>query len=564
MFAYLIYFIRNLFRHLGNLLRRLGKAPDYVIFTLEGEYPECWEPVGGFIQRRLRPPRLSIQELAAQLRIIGADARVQGIVVHLRSLEMEQARLESLRDLLVELRAAGKRVVAWATRYSLATYYVACAADEILLQPGGEIVPLGLRRTHPYLAEALARVGVKADFVQSSLYKSAASVFTRKDMSDEEREMSNWLMDATFSEIIAAIVEGRRISEDEARELVDNTPCTDLKAIEIGAVDGVLNEEDLPEYLKVGEKPAHLATWEDAGPRLFRRPLTIPGRYVVLLTIEGFILDGESGRPPVKPPLPLPILMEERAGDLSVVQAARKALKDKRAEAVVLYVNSRGGSATASEAMRAALEKIDEVKPLFVSMGSVAASGGFWVSMPGRYIFAQPGTITGSIGVVFGKVVLGELLDKLLFGRETISRGKHSLIEGFEEPFTDEQRELLWESHNRLYDMFLDLVSKSRKMTRESVDAVGRGRVWTGRQALEKGLVDEMGGLDHALARAREMAGLHERTPVRVITADRRVIPPVSVTAATMTYVLESARLFQWGTPLLLCPLGWFGGIAPF
>jgi protease-4 len=440
MFAYLFYGIRNLFRILGNLFRRLGKAPDYVMFRLEGEYSEVWDPPGNFIQRRIRPPRLSLQDLAEQFRTIAEDPRVSGVILHLRQLEMDQARLESLRDLILELRQAGKRVITWSTRYFPATYFVACAADEILLQSGGSVAPIGLHRTYPYLAESLNRIGINGDFIQISPYKSAADMFTRKDMSDEVREMSNWLMDSAFEQIIAAIASGRGISEQKAKELVDSTPCTDLKAVEMGVVDKTISEEDLPEHLQRDDNPARMATWDEAKSRLFRRSLPRPGRYVALLTIEGSIIDGESSRPPIKPPIPIPVLMDKRAGDLSVVQAARKALKDKRAAAVVLYVDSGGGSATSSEAMRAALEKINNEKPLIVSMGPVAGSGGYWVSTPGRHIMAQPSTITGSIGVLMGKIVLGDMLDKLLFGRETISRGKNILIDDSEDPFSQEER----------------------------------------------------------------------------------------------------------------------------
>lgn len=559
MIAYFIYALRMLFRAIGNVFRRLGKAPDYVIFRLEGEYPEIWDPPANFIQRRLRPPRISLQELAERFRTIAGDPRVSGVILHLRPLEMDQARLESLRDLLWELRSAGKRVVAWSTRYWPGSYFIASAADEILLQPGGEIAPLGLQRTYPYLAEALERIGVKGDFIQISPYKSAADIFTRKNMSDEVREMSNWLMESSFEEITKAIASGRAISEQGARDLMDSTPCTDLKAAEIGVVDKIVGEEDLPEHLQRGDKPARLATWEEASPRLLRPPLTRPGRYVALLTIEGAIIDGESGRPPIKPPLPIPFLMEPRAGDLSVVQAARKALKDKRAAAVVLYVNSGGGSATASEAMRAALEKISEQKPLIVSMGAVAGSGGYWVSLPGRHIMAQPGTITGSIGVLLGKIVTGGMLDKLLFGRETVYRGKHVLIQDGEDPFTEEERGIVRESLNRIYDMFLERVSASREMTLEAVDAIGKGRVWTGKQALENGLVDELGGLDRALAKARDLAGLHARAPVRMILPEKKIIPPSASPTEAWSYALEGVRMLGRGTPMLLCPIVWGG-----
>jgi protease-4 len=555
MLAYLLYSIRYCFWALGNLLRRLSRAPDYVTFTLEGEYPELRQPPGNFIMRRLRPPKISLQELAEQFRTIAADARVRGVVLHLRPLDMLPGQLDSLRDLITELRAAGKRVVAWSYTYTSGTYYVACAANDILLIPGGTVASLGLLHRYVYLADALERGGLQADILQITPYKSAGDMFTRSSMSDEVRQMANWLMDAAYDEVLRAIAEGRRMDKEAVRALIDNTPCTDVRAKEMGAVDEVISEEDLPTYLQEGPEPAHLTTWDKAKPRLLRFPPTPPGRYVALLSIEGNIVDGHSQRPPFKPPIPIPFILSERAGDLSVVQVARKVLADKRAAAVVLYVDSGGGSATASEAMRAALEKIAARKPLVVAMGPVAASGGYWVSTPGQVIIAQPNTITGSIGVLEGKFVNAGLLEKLLVNREIISRGKTALFYDFERPFSDEERGIVWESIQRIYDMFLDRVSASREMTRQEVDAIGGGRVWSGRQALEKGLVDEFGGLERALEKARQLAGLSERAPVRAFYPDKKPIAPLPEAASALTYALEGLRMFNRPGPLCLCPL---------
>jgi protease-4 len=557
MLAYSFYPIRYLFWVLGNLLRRLRTAPDYVTFTLEGEYPELQEPPGNFIIRRLRPPKPSLQELAEQFRTIAGDARVRGVVLHLRPLNMLPGQLDSLRDLIKELRSAGKRVVAWSYTYNSATYYVACAADEILLIPGGTVASLGLRHRYVYLADALERIGLKADILQITPYKSGADMFTRSNMSDEVRQMANWLMDAAYDEVTRAIAEGRGMEEEAARALIDNTPCTDLKAKEIGAVDEVISEDDLPTYLQEGPKPARLVTWDKARSCLRRRPPTPPGRYVALLSIKGLIVDGHSQRPPFKPPIPLPLMLSERAGDLSVVQVARKVLADKRAAAVVLYIDSGGGSATASEAMRAALEKIAAKKPLVVAMGPIAASGGYWVSTPGQVIIAQPNTITGSIGVLSGKFVNAGLLEKLLVNREIISRGKTALFYDFERPFSDEEREIVWEGIQRIYDMFLERVSASREMMRQEVDTIGGGRVWSGRQALEKGLIDEFGGLQRALDKARQLAGLNERAPVRVFTPEKKPIAPLPEAASVLTYALEGLRMLNGPGPLCLCPLVW-------
>ncbi len=277
---------------------------------------------------------------------------------------------------------------------------------------------------------------------------------------------------------------------------------------------------------------------------------------MALLRIEGEIVDGRSQRPPLKPPFALPFLLNERAGDLSVVQAARQVLKDKRAAALVVYIDSGGGSATASEAMTAALKKVAAKKPLVVAMGPVAASGGYYVATPARWMVAQPGTITGSIGVLHGKFVNAGLLGKLLFSRETISRGKRATLLSSERPFSEEERELIWRQIRRTYDLFLDRVAASRHLTCEAVDAVGGGRVWTGRQALERGLVDELGGVDQALEKARHLAGLSHRAPLREVRPGKRSLPPSPTSSLALAqYVIEGWRQFNEAGTLCLCPL---------
>jgi protease-4 len=557
LFTYLLYAIRWFLWILGNLLRRLRRVPDYVVFTLAGEYPELRQPRGNFIMRRLHPPQISLQELAERFRAIARDARVRGVVLHLRPLDMPPGHLDSLRDLIKELRRAGKRVIAWSYSYDNARYYVACAADEILVIPGGTIVSLGLHRRYVYLADALKRVGLKAEVLQITPYKSARDVFTRSSMSDQVRQMANWLMDAAYDQVVKVIAEGRGIDQKTVRSLIDGTPCTDLKAEEMGIVDGLISEEELPAYLQEGAKLAQLSTWKEARSCLKRPPPRHPGRYVALLSIEGTIVAGHNQHPPFTPPIPLPFIFSRRAGDLSVVQVARRALADKRAAAVVLYVNSGGGSAVASEAMRAALAQIAAKKPLVVAMGAVAASGGYWVSTPAQTIIAQPNTITGSIGVLSGKFVDAGLLEKLLVNAETVSRGKTALFYDFERPFSEEERAVVWEGIQRIYDMFLDRVSASRGMTRQQVNAIGGGRVWSGHQALKNGLVDEFGGLQRALEKARQLAGLSEGAPVRIFFPSTQTIAPFPTTASALTYALESLRFLNGPGPLCLCPFVW-------
>lgn len=554
------YAVANSLRVVANVARQRQTVPDYVVFTIQGSYPDL-PPQRNFWQQRFLPPVVSLQDLADAFRTVAGDGRVRGVVLHLRPLALSLAQLQTLRGLIQSLRQAGKHVVVWSHSLSTGNYFVAAVADEILLQPGAIVAPLGLRRQYAFLADALDRVGLRFDVVQISPYKSAGDMLSRTEMSEAAREMANWLADADYGELIRGIAEGRGTGEAAARELVDGSPYTDLQALDAGIVDGLIGEEDLPARLGEPDKPARLATWDEVHRRLVAPRLPRGGRHVALIRIEGMIVDGTSEQPPLPSPLPIPLAGEARAGDLTVVQDARAALADDAVAAVVVYIDSPGGSATASEAMAAALAQLAAKKPLVAVMGSVAASGGYYVATPAHHIIAQPGTLTGSIGVVMGKFVNSGLLDRLRFHRETILRGQNADFETGERPFSPEERAQVWEQIRRIYDVFVDRVAVSRHSSAAEIDAVGGGRVWTGRQAQERGLVDSLGGLEEGLAKARELAGLNPRTATQTVHIGKHRRAPLPSTAAALAYVADGARHLNRAGALCLCPLvGWEDG----
>jgi protease-4 len=525
------------FRYLWWLISRVrsrrGKPPDYVIFVIEEDLPALPDPPRPLWQRFIGRPPLSIKELGERFDLIAANPQIQGVVLHLRATGMAMATLEDLRELIAKLRKAGKRVVAWSPFYSTGTYYLASACDEILLMPSGMVNPLGFSTTGMFLADGLRRVGLAADFVQISPYKSAADPLTKSKMSDEVREQTTWLLESRFKELVGAIAESRFVNEDAAQKLIDGSPYGDQTALEAHIVDALLGEENLPEHLS-----GSIATWDRARGKLDRpAPKLLRGKYVALLRIEGTIVDGRSGRPPIRPPIEIPLVGGDRAGDLTVVQTARQLAADKRAAAAVIYVDSRGGSATASEAMRRALDVIAKRMPVVVVMGPVAASGGYFVATPGAWVVARPSTLTGSIGVLTGKIVTSDLWKRLLVNRETIAFGEHSTMESDEKPYTDEERKIVRAEIERTYAYFVDLVAKSRKMTPAEVQPLAMGKVWTGRQALERKLVDEMGGLNAGIRKARELAGLTEEAAVREVRTPKRMIPPRAEAAAGLGWL---------------------------
>ena len=552
---YAIYAIRVLLRSFFYPLRLLKKPPDYVLFTLEGEYPDIPEPKQGFLRQRLLGKKLSLLELGEQFEQVARDRRVRGVVLHIASLKLSLAQLQTLRGYIAKLRKGGKHVVTWGSIYNMSTYYVAAAGDEILISHGGSIGQLGLSRSYVFLGDALERIGLKGDFVQISPYKTATDMLTRTRMSDEAREMANWLLDDTFAAVIDDIAADRGSTPERIRAFIDGSPYTDEEALDARAVEGIMNQEDLPAHLGEQGKPARVVPYTSCRKKLLPRPLVRPGAYVALIRVEGDIVDGRNARPPAKPPFRMPLLLNPRAGDLTIVQQVRRALRDKRAKALVLFVDSGGGSAASSEAMSSALRQLAEKKPVVCCMSSVAASGGYYVATPAKYIVAQPGTVTGSIGVLSGKIINEGMLEKLLINREVLKRGENATFYGSERPFTAQEKERLLTSIRHTYSLFLERVSASRGKSKEEIDSIGGGRVWTGRQALEHGLVDELGGLDVALSKARELAGLHPRTQVTEIPAPKSSSALIPSTVALLSYATAGLDLLRGGHALCICPL---------
>ena len=534
------------FRYLWWLLqgarRAVGRPPAYVEFILEDDLPALPDPPRPLWQRLTSRPRLSLRELGERFEAIGKDSRIKGVVLHLRAVGMPMATWQDLRELVASLRRSGKRVVAWAPFYSTGTYYLACACDEVLLMPTGQVQPLGFANTGFFLAEGLARAGIAADFIQISPYKSAADPLTRSRMSSEYRQQLTWLLQSNHEELLAAIAAGRLLDEPGARRVVDCSPYGDDEVVEKHVVDALVAEDELPKRLG-----ATVGTWERARSKMRPpRPTLRRGRYVAIMRIEGAIIDGRSGSLPVKPPVDIPLIGDGRAGDLTVVQAARQVASDKRAAAMVLYVNSRGGSATASEAMRQAIQSVAARKPVVVVMGPVAGSGGYWVSTPGTWIVARPGTLTGSIGVLTGKLVTSGLWSRLLLNRESVAFGEHIELQSDERKYTDEERKIVEREVQRTYRSFLELVAAARKMELEDVHGIAEGKVWTGKQALEHRLVDELGGLEAGLRKARSLAGLKADAPAREPRTPKRTVPPLAPAAPAagwLGYLVEGLTL---------------------
>ncbi|CAN5534978.1 S49 family peptidase [soil metagenome] len=501
----------NLLRLLRNVYRRVfGRAPDYVIFEVDGSLPE-FEPRVGFLRRRLnpRPSALSLEEVRRRLSRLYDDGRLRGVVLRIQNLDAGWAALEELRRELVEYRERGGRVVAYLIEADTRSYYLASVADEILATPLATVGVTGLSTRINFVRDALRKIGVEAEVFAVSPYKSAFDTFVRRDFSEEAREQAERLVDGRFETLVNAIAEGRGITRQEVVEKVDQAPYPATAALEAGLLDGVCYEDELPQRLGADGEDAELADWASAGKALkiaYRRSFR---RRVGVVSLSGAIVRGKSRKLPV----PLPLIGGEQAGSDSVVAALRVAEKDRRVGSVLFHVDSRGGDSLASDLIWREVERINEKKPVVVLMGDAAASGGYYVSASASYIVARRNTITGSIGVISLRPVAAEIYEKLYVNPVTIQRGARAGLYDVSRQLTEDERKVLSGQVASIYGEFKARVVKGRNLESENLEDLAGGRVWTGMEAKQNGLIDEIGGWKMALDKARELAGITADAP---------------------------------------------------
>ncbi len=544
--------LRNTILTTRNCLRSLRrKGLDTIVLPIHGAYPEL--PAQ---QDRLPfplnllplfPSPVSLVDARNMVEMIGQDKRVRTVVFRFGELQAGLSTLHSLRRLMLDLRAQGKRTIAWLPTADTGDYYLASACNEILLPCSGHLSVLGVRVESVFLKDTLAIAGIEADFEAIAEYKVAPDTFRRSTMSEPHREMLDDLLDSLFDEVIITIAEARGLDTARVRDLIDAMPLSAAEALDVGLVDAVLYEDELAAYISSdGQRSSQSAgkperqtkphkesfaplTWDQAS-RWLRRPVRWTTRQRIgVVSLEGTIVPGISRRVPVPLPIPVPLpFVQVQAGAETIAQTLRLAESDEGIAAVIFHVETPGGSALASDLIWREVRRLRERKPVVVLMGRQAASGGYYVSTPANCIVARPSTLTGSIGIWGGKFAFTGLYRKLGIGREAVQRGAMAGIYSETTPFSDRERERIRRDLTESYARFKSRVAEGRGMTDERVDAVARGRLWTGSQAREVGLVDELGGFDRALAIAKELAGLdpqREYTVVRIRTPRHARLP---------------------------------------
>jgi len=414
---------------------------------------------------------------------VAEEKRVRGVVIVLRSLGAGMATATSLRKAIQRLRETGREVVVYLPNGGdTREMYVASAANRVLATPHATIAPVGFVSSSRYAKRALDKVGIGAERLAAGAYKSAGETFALDKMSDAQREQLGAVLDTFYEELASAISEGRKVDRERVKELVDGAPYSSERAVENSLIDGVAYEDELPKALG----GAHLVSADRFLASRRRRLLPELRKQPVLavLPLHGAITSGSG-----------PFAMDDR-----FIAAVRAARANRRVKGVILHIDSPGGGALASDRIHHELVQLAHEKPVVAYFGNVAASGGYYAAAAAHHIVAEPTTITGSIGVVAARVVVEPLMQKLGIVTETLQRGAHATLLDPLHPVNEDERAVLETEIQSFYDGFLNVVATGRKWSRDEVHAVAQGRVWSGRDAKEKGLVDELGDGRAALA----------------------------------------------------------------
>jgi protease-4 len=478
-------------------------------------------PVAAFRARHLP----TLRELVSALRKGARDDSVVGLVAHLGGQRLSLAQVQELREAVADFRTSGKPAVAWTESFGesgqgTVAYYLATAFDEIWLQPSGDLSITGVSVQAVFIRGALDKAGVIPQFGKRREYKTAADTFTEKEMTGPAREMASRLAASAYEQIVEGIAVRRRLDTTRIRELVDSAPLDAQAGLDAGLVDRLGYRSDvydeLEKQLQYGDRLL-AERYIRRGPRTLdelRKTLPWPQKpLVAVVRVTGGISVGRNSNSPMGGP---------GSGSDTVGAALRAVAANEHVKAVVLRVDSPGGSYVASDAIRNEVLRLRSTgRPVIASMGGVAASGGYFVAMPADVIVAQPGTITGSIGVLTGKGVVRDALGRIGISQDVVSEGANAQMYSAQEEFTDDQWARLEETLDRIYKDFVAKAAQDRGLPEERLEALARGRVWTGADAHSHKLVDELGGFQHALTLACNRAGL-DRDEIGVIAAPHR------------------------------------------
>ncbi len=471
-------------------------ARGYLEVPLSGSIAEI-APPDALMAFILGTKPLAVYDFWSNLRKAKVDGRIQAVVLRLGLLECDWAKASEMREAILDFRRSGKKVYALieeAPDFDM-EYYVATACDRIILHPLGWLGVNGIGGYVPFLKGALDKLGVRAEFEHVEEYKTAYNMFTEKGFTPAHREEMESLYSDLFGQYVATVAKARGKTEAEVRTLIDRGFFQGEQAKAAGLVDDCLYEDEVQALLRRDGRTISPVAFDDyTRVKPSSVGLETGVHTVALIYAVGTIMTGES----------LPQVM----GGSTVARWIRTARTDPSVKAIVLRIDSPGGSSVGSDVIWREVALAKKAKPVIVSMSDVAGSGGYWIAMSATKIVAEPQTLTGSIGVLAGKFSIDGLLAKLGVTSEKLAFGEKADVFSPFRPFTAEERKVLKDEILWTYEQFLKRAAEGRGLTRDQVDAIGKGRIWTGRQAKDLKLVDELGGLTMAIGIAKKEAGI--------------------------------------------------------
>ncbi|HVL69078.1 MAG TPA: signal peptide peptidase SppA [Vicinamibacterales bacterium] len=542
----------------------VGREPQVAsnsVLTLEisGDLQEV-EPFGMF--GPFMEPAATVRGTVEMLRKAKVDRRVTGVILRPAGTSALWAKVQEVRDAILDFRSSGKPIVAYLEQAGDQEFFLASACDKVFLMPTASLDLTGIASYELFLRGTLDKMGVFPDVLHVGDFKTAGNTYTERTFTPAHREMTESLNRDLYEQLVRGLAEGRRKSDAEMRALIDHGPYLPEDAIRAGLIDDVAYIDEVDDKVQLGGGDLKFLTPSDYR-RVSAASLGLnKGPRVAVLYAVGMITTGRSSADGI-----------QTVGSETFVEEIRKIRADKSIKAVVLRIDSPGGSAIASDVIWRELMLTREVKPVIASMSDVAASGGYYIAMPAHAIVAEPATLTGSIGVVMVKFVLEGTLDKVGANLEGVTSGEYADLYSPVRRFSPDERRKIEALMQATYEAFVEKAAAGRKTTPERIDAIAQGRVWTGQQAKDLGLVDELGGLQRALAVAKTRANIDPDAEVELVVYPQRrsfyelIQSPFGAEAGGMLRAFVGLgerravealtaplRLFRRGEPLMLMP----------
>lgn len=537
------------------------EANSTLVLSVSGDLQEV--ETGGVIGQFFDAPP-TVRSVVEALRKAKVDTRISSVIIRPTGTAALWAKVQEVRDAIADFKTSGKPVIGFLEFGGEQEFYLVSACDKVFLLPTASLDLTGIASYELFLRGTLDKVGAFPDALHIGDYKTAANTFTEKTFTPTHREMAQSLNTDLYEQLVKGLGEGRHKSADEMRTLIDHGPYLPEDAVRAGLVDDVAYEDELDDKARLGKGKTKFLSDTDYRKVSAASVGLNKGPRIAVIYVVGVITSGASSYDSTS---------GQSVGSDTMAQILRKVRADDSVKAIVLRVDSPGGSAIASDVIWREVMLTRQVKPVIASMSDVAASGGYYISMPAHAIVAQPATLTGSIGVVLVKFAIEGTLQKLGMNLERVTSGRYADMYAPDKVFTPDERAKVLEQMQATYDAFVEKAAAGRNTTPERIDAIGQGRVWTGAQGKQIGLVDELGGLDRALVLAKQRAKIDAGSEVELVIYPQRksffelVDSPFGVSsggvlgallgsreAKAMQTLTAPLRLFRRGEPLALMP----------